>query len=172
MTKTREQKNQIIKDLAEKLDQYDFFYLAEPSGLSVAEVNELRSQCKEQEVTYQVTKNTLLKKAMEEHDDKFEDLYDHLSGPTAVFFTETSNAPAKILKKFRKEHDKPLLKAAYLEEAIYEGDEKLKELAKLKSKEELIGDILMLLKSPMQRVVGGLQSGGQRLAGLLDALAE
>ncbi len=172
MSKTREEKDQIIEMLSQKLEEYDFFYLTDSSGLSVAEVNELRRLCKEQGIEYRVTKNTLLKKAMEEHDGAFEELYDHLKGPTAVFFTETSNAPAKILKKFRKNHQKPELKVAYLESDLYEGDEQIKTLAALKSKEELIGDIVGLLKSPMQTVIGGLQSGGQRLAGALETLAE
>jgi len=139
----------------------------------VAEVNELRGKCYENNIEMKVVKNTLAKKALESvAEEKGSPLYDVLSGPTSVLFTETANAPAKIIEEFRKTHDKPVLKAAYIDSSIYIGDEYVKELAALKSKEELIGDVILLLQSPIKTVVGQLQSGGQTIAGLVKALSE
>jgi len=141
---------------------------------AIEELKELRGKCYENNIEMKVVKNTLAKKALESvaEEKGFAPLYDVLSGPTSVLFTETANAPAKIIEEFRKTHDKPVLKAAYIDSSIYIGDEYVKELAALKSKEELIGDVILLLQSPIKTVVGQLQSGGQTIAGLVKALSE
>ena len=121
----------------------------------------------------QVVKNTLLKKAMERVEGKnYEELFGTLKGNTSIMFTDVANAPAKLIKEFRKKNDKPLLKGAFVEESIYIGEENLDTLANLKSKEELIGDIIMLLQSPAKNVISGLQSGGNTLSGLVKTLSE
>jgi len=170
----REDKTKAIEELKAKFSDAQFFYLTDSSALTVAEVNELRGKCYENNIEMKVVKNTLAKKALESvaEEKGFAPLYDVLSGPTSVLFTETANAPAKIIEEFRKTHDKPVLKAAYIDSSIYIGDEYVKELAALKSKEELIGDVILLLQSPIKTVVGQLQSGGQTIAGLVKALSE
>ena len=118
-------------------------------------------------------KNTLVRKALERIDETaYTGVYDSLKGPTAVMFSETANLPARIIKDFRKEHPKPVLKAAFIDADVYLGDEQIEALSKLKSKEELIGDIIMLLQSPAKNVLGALQSGGQTIAGLIKTLSE
>ena len=170
---TREEKSQYIEDLSAKLSETGVFYLTDASGLDVESVNTLREKCFKGNIEMRVIKNTLLKKAMERLEDKdYGDLYGILSGPTAVLFSEVGNAPAKVIKDFRKKHDKPLLKGAYIEEAIYTGEENLEFLSTIKSKEELIGDIISLLQSPAKNVVSGLQSGGNKLAGIIKTLSE
>jgi large subunit ribosomal protein L10 len=121
-----------------------------------------------------VVKNTLAQKALESFPEElnYDALYESLKGPTAILFTETANMPAKVLKEFRKESEKPVLKAAYIETAVYVGDDQIDSLAKLKSKEELIGDVIALLQSPAKTVISSLQSGGQTISGLLKALEE
>ena len=118
-----------------------------------------------------VVKNTLLKKALEQSEGKFEELYDSLKDSTSIMFCDTGNIPAKLIRDFRKDHDRPVLKAAFVEESIYLGDEQLEMLSALKSKDELIGDVLALLQSPMKNLLSALQSGGNNLAGVLNALS-
>jgi large subunit ribosomal protein L10 len=170
---TKEEKTQAIDQLAGELTEKDIFYLADISELPVETSNKLRRLCFSKEVSLQVVKNTLLRKAMEKVDGKdYSELYDSLKGNTSIMFSEVGNAPAKLIKEFRKKEDKPILKAAYVNEAVYVGDDKLSELASLKSKEELIGDVILLLQSPIKTVVSGLQSGGSTISGLLKALEE
>lgn len=170
---TREEKSQYIEDLAVKLSESGVFYLTDTADLTVEVVNQLREKCFKNDIELRVVKNTLLKKAMERVEDKnYEDLYGVLAGPTAIMFSETGNAPAKLIKDFRKKFEKPLLKGAFIEEAIYTGEENLEFLTSIKSKEELIGDIITLLQSPAKNVVSGLTGAGGKLAGILKTLQE
>lgn len=168
----REQKSEQIEILKDKFTNTPFFYLTDASKLSVEEVNEFRALCFSKGVEMKVVKNTLAKIAMEsvENGDQYAPLFDALKGPTAILFTDAANSPGKILKEFRKTHDRPILKAAYIEESIYIGDEQLSSLADLKSKEDLLGDVILILQSPMKNVIGALQSGGNTISGLLTAL--
>ena len=155
----KQEKTQEIDRLLGMLNANTKIYLADCSSLSVEKVNQLRRSCFEKKVVMQVVKNTLLKKALERaNDSKMAELIPALKGETALMFTEVSNIPAKLIKDFRKGGDKPKLKAAYVEEMIFIGDDKLDSLAALKSKNELIGEIIGLLKSPIQRVIGGLEN--------------
>lgn len=168
----KEEKATVIENLVTRFNEGSTFYITDSSTLTVEEVNNLRALCYESGVEMQVAKNTLIKKAMEQSDKDFEELYDTLKGPTAIMFATVGNAPAKMLEKFRKSHDKPVLKGASIESAVFLGDDQLKALASLKSKEELVGEIIGLLQSPAKTVISGLQSGGNVLSGLIKALSE
>ena len=168
----REDKNIIIDNLAEKIDNSKHFYLADISELDAIDTSALRRKCFEKEIKLIVVKNTLLRKALEKSKGNYDILYDELKNSTSIIFSETGNMPAKLIKEFRKKHDKPVLKAAFVEESIYIGEDKLEVLSNLKSKEELLGDIILLLLSPMTNVLSALQSGGQTIIGILKALAE
>lgn len=155
----KQEKTQEIDRLVEVLNANTKIYLADCSSLTVEKVGQLRRSCFEKKVSMQVVKNTLLKKALERaSDSKMAELIPALKGETALMLTEVSNAPAKIIKEFRKGGDKPKIKAAYVEEMIFIGDDKLDALAGLKSKNELIGEVIGLLQSPIQRVIGGLEN--------------
>lgn len=169
---TKAEKNQVIDRLSVQLGENPHFYLADVSELTVEDSNSLRGVFHEQGIRIEVVKNTLLKKAMEKAEGDYSELYDTLVGNTSIMFTETGNAPAKLIKKFRKKHAKPLLKAAFVEESVYLGDDQLDALAALKSKNELIAEVIALLQSPANNVVGALQSGGGKLAGILKTLSE
>lgn len=171
---TRTKKGEVLEALKQKFSESDFFYIADASTLTVAETNELRAAAYEAGVTIQVAKNTLVRKALESlaEEKNTEGLYEALTGPTAVMFTENAKAPAELIKEFRKTHEKPTLKAAYIDTAIYIGDDQVEALSKIKSKEELVGDIILLLQSPIKNLLGSLQSGGQTISGLLKALEE
>lgn len=159
MNKT--EKTQVIEQLVEKLNANNKVYLADCSTLTVEKVNAFRKQCFEKKISVTVVKNTLLKKAIERaNDSKLAELIPVLKGETALIFTDVSNAPAKVIKAFRKADTKPALKAAYVEEMIFIGDEQLDALANLKSRNELIGDVIALLQSPIQRVMGALENKG------------
>ena len=159
MNKT--EKTQVIEQLVEKLNANNKIYLADCSSLTVEKVNQFRRQCFEKNISMTVVKNTLLKKAIERaNDSNLAELIPALKGETALIFTDTSNAPAKIIKSFRKGDSKPALKAAYVEEMIFLGDEQLDSLVALKSKNELIGDVIGLLQSPIRRVLGALENKG------------
>ena len=169
----KEQKNQEIKDLAAQLNDSNVVYLTDTSGITVETANNLRRNCFKSGVSMKIVKNTLLRKAMEQVEGKdFSEMYDLLKGQTVLMMAEAGNAPAKVIKDFRKKSDKPVVKAAFIDEAIYVGDEQLDALASLKSKEELIGDVILLLQSPIKTVVSSLQSGGSTLSGLVKALEE
>ena len=171
---TREEKIQLVEQLGEQLKETPNVYVADAEGLTVAEVNELRALCHQSGVKMQVVKNTLMRKALEKAEGDYEELYDALKLPSSVFFVDETlaNAPAKLIKEFRKEHKKPILKGAFIEQSVYIGDDSLDALASLKSKNELIGDVILLLQSPAKNVIGALQSGGQKLSGILKALSE
>ena len=169
---TKEEKNQFIDVLDKSIQENSNFYLADISGLSAEESSKLRRLCFKREVSLQVVKNTLLKKALEKNDSSFEELYDVLKGNTSIMFTDTANAPAKVIKEFRKKHDKPVFKAAHLDASFYIGEEYLDTLSELKSKNELIAEIVALLQSPAQNIISSLQSGGSKLSGIFKTLAE
>ena len=168
----KEEKNEMIVTLEGMLNDNTNFYLADISGLTAEENSALRRLCFKREVSLQVVKNTLLKKAFEKNTADFSDLYDVLVGNTSILQAEAGNAPAKVIKAFRKKNEKPILKAAHVEESLYIGDENLSALADLKSKDELIGDIITLLQSPAKNVISALNSGGNQLSGIVKALQE
>ena len=169
---TREEKSRVIEDLAGKLTDNNIIYLADISGLNAMQTSNLRRACFKANVNLAVVKNTLLAKAMEKADKDFGELPDTLKGNTSLMISDTGNAPAKVIKEFRKGADKPILKGAYVEEAVYVGDDQLESLVNIKSKEELIGDIIGLLQSPAKNVISALQSGGGTLHGILKTLGE
>ncbi|MFK5959128.1 MAG: 50S ribosomal protein L10 [Lutibacter sp.] len=169
---TREEKSQVIEALTTQLTDGNIIYLADISGLNALDTSNLRRACFKANVKLAVVKNTLLEKAMEKSDKDFGELSGTLKGNTSLMFSEVGNAPAKVIKEFRKKSDKPVLKGAYVEQAIYVGDDQLDALVNIKSKEELIGDIITLLQSPAKNVISALQSGGNKLSGILKTLSE
>ena len=169
---TREEKSEVIKDLTAQLTENETIYLADISGLDAGSTSNLRRACFKAGVKLAVVKNTLLKKAMDSSDKDFGELPEVLKGNTSLMFAETSNAPAKVIKAFRKKSDKPVLKGAFIEEAIYIGDDQLNTLVDIKSKDELIGDIIGLLQSPAKNVISALKSGGGTIAGIVKTLSE
>ena len=169
----KDQKAQYIEDLAQDLSKANIFYLADTSALTVETINQLRRRCFQQGIELRVVKNTLLAKAMANVEGRnYDNLASVLSGPTSIMFAEVGNAPAKLIKDFRKKNDKPLLKGAYIDEAVFIGDNQLDALESLKSREELIGDIIGLLQSPAKNVISGLTGGGSKIAGILKTLEE
>jgi large subunit ribosomal protein L10 len=169
---TREEKAQVIQDLTTQLAENATIYLADISGLNAQSTSDLRRAAYKADVKLNVVKNTLLAKAMEASDKDFGELSTVLKGNTSIMVAEQSNAPAKLIKNFRKKSNKPLLKGAYIEEEVYIGDEQLDALVAIKSKEELIGDVITLLQSPAKNVISGLKSSGGKLAGILKTLSE
>lgn len=169
---TREEKSQVIKDLTAQLTDTSIVYLADISGLDAGTTSNLRRACFKANVKLSVVKNTLLAKAMEVTEKDFGDLPSTLKGNTSIMIAETGNAPAKVIKEFRKKAEKPILKGAFINEAVYVGDEYLETLSNIKSKEEVIGDIVGLLQSPAKNVVSALKSGGGKIAGILKTLSE
>ena len=168
----KENKSAVIDSLVEKINNNAHFYLADISGLNAEDTSDLRRKCFENGVQLQVAKNTFVKIAMEKAEGDFEGLYEVLKGNTSVMFTETGNAPAKVIKEFRGGNDKPILKGAYVEEGIYIGDNQIDVLSSIKSKEEVIGDIIGLLQSPIKNVLGALQSAPNTIGGLVKTLQE
>jgi large subunit ribosomal protein L10 len=167
----QEEKAKYISELAAELSESNVFYLADTGELTVEVVNQLRRRCFNSKVRMRVVKNTLLEKAMDQVEGKdFGDLRTVLAGPTSIMFAEVGNVPAKLIKEFRKKNDKPLLKGAYIEEAVFIGDSQLESLASLKSKEEVLGDIIGLLQSPAKNVISGLKNSGGKIAGILKTL--
>ncbi|RRO17806.1 50S ribosomal protein L10 [Flavobacteriaceae bacterium 14752] len=169
---TREEKSTIIKELTDKLAETSSIYFTDISGLDAQNTNKLRRACFKANIKLLVVKNTLMAKAMSSTDKDFGDLDQTLKGNTSIMFSETGNAPAKVIKDFRKKNDKPLLKGAFVDEAIYLGDDYLETLVNIKSKEEVIGDIVSLLQSPAKNVISALQSSGGKLAGIVKTLSE
>ena len=160
----REEKEVIIDNLAQRLDETKHFYLTDISSLNAEQTSNLRRKCFEKEVSLLVVKNTLLRQAMEKSEGDFNDLYDVLKDSTSIMFCETGNIPAKLIKEFRKTMEKPLLKAAFVEESIYIGDDQLEALSNIKSKDELLGDLLMLLQSPATNLVSAIASSSSKMA--------
>ena len=171
---TREEKTATIEELKEKFEKSPFFYVTDSSTLTVESVNKLRALLFEKGIEMRVVKNTLVKKALESapEDKNYAPLMDTLVGPTALMFTEVANSPARVIKEFRKDAKRPMIKAAYIDSAVFIGDEQIEILGKLKSKEELVGEIIGLLQSPARNVISSLQSGGTTLMGLLKTLEE
>mgnify|MGYP000140010393 CR=1 FL=1 len=169
---TREEKATVIEDLTAQLADNSTIYLTDISGLDAVATSALRRACFKADIRLSVVKNTLLAKAMEASDKEFGELPAILKGNTSLMFSETGNGPAKLIKTFRKKSKKPLLKGAFVEEAVYVGDENLDTLVNIKSKEEMIGEIITLLQSPAKNVISGLKSGGGKLAGILKTLSE
>ncbi len=171
----REEKEQIIESLKEKIQQYGHFYVTDTSGLNAADTYALRKECFKRNIKMVVVKNTLMQKALESVQGDFSELFTTLKGSTSVLFCEVGNVPGRMIQEFHKKNPKnpkPLFKGAYVAESIYVGANQLDALANLKSREELIGEIVALLQSPMQRVIGSLQSGGHTIAGVVKTLQE
>jgi large subunit ribosomal protein L10 len=169
---TREEKSQVIEDLTAQLAGTNVVYLADISGLDAETTSNLRRACYKAGIQLAVVKNTLLEKAMEASDNDYGDLPSILAGNTSIMIAENGNAPAKIIKEFRKKSDKPVLKGAFIHQAVFIGDNQLDALIALKSKEEVIGEIIGLLQSPAKNVVSALKSGGGKIAGILKTLSE
>ena len=168
----KKEKNELIDVLNNMLDENKNFYLADIAGLTAEESSSLRRLCYKQNVTIQVVKNTLLKKALDKNSTDFAQLDHILKGNTSLMFADEAKAPASVIKTFRKKSDKPILKAAHIEEEFYIGDNNLSMLSELKSKNELIGDIITLLQSPAKNVISSLQSSTNKLSGIVKALSE
>ena len=170
----KEEKGQIIDRLVEEINSYPHLYITDTSGLNAADTSALRRMCYEKDVKLVVTKNTLLKKAFERANGNYEELYGSLKTPTAVMFSSEGSTPAKLIKEYRKKKkiERPSLKAAYVEESVYVGAEMLDVLVAIKTKNELIGDLIALLQSPAKNVLSALQSGKHILAGLMKTLSE
>jgi len=170
----KEEKGQIIDQLVAEINSFPHLYITDSSGLNAADTSALRRLCHDRGIKLTVTKNTLLKKAFERADGNYEELYGVLKTPTAVMFSTEGSAPAKLIKEFRKKKklERPALKAAYVEESVYVGAEMLDRLVAIKTKYELIGDVVALLQSPAKNVVSALQSGKHILAGLVKTLSE
>lgn len=171
---TKEEKGQVIEELAEKFSQHNHFYITDASGLTVAQINAFRRLCFNAGVEYRVYKNTLIKKALEKQKGNYEELYQVLHGFSGVIFSkESGNAPARVIKEYRKKMEgRPALKGASIEATVFVGDEHLDTLVELKSKNELIGEVISLLQSPAKNVLSALLSGKQTVAGLVKALEE
>jgi large subunit ribosomal protein L10 len=169
---TREEKSKELENLKSLLSDVGTLYVADISGLNAETTSALRRLCASREVKLSVVKNTLLKKAMESTDRDFSDLLPTLKGNTSIMVSDTGNVPAKLIKDFRKKSDKPILKGAWVDEAVFIGDDQLDALSELKSKNELIGEVITLLQSPVSNVMSALQSGNNTLAGLLKTLEE
>lgn len=168
----KEEKKQIVEELSKKFGENPNFYIADISTLPVTKSNELRKQAYEKGVSIQMVKNTLIKKALEQANIENEALMDTLKGTSALMFSENINAPAKLIKAFRKDKPLPAVKVAYVEESLYVGDDQIDVLANLKSKEELIADVVALLQSPLKNIVSGLQGSGHKIAGIVKTLSE
>jgi large subunit ribosomal protein L10 len=168
----KEDKDRVINELVDKLNNTKNFYLTDTSTLTVEKTNALRRSCFKKNIELKVVKNTLLQKALEKLETDYSPLFVALKGTTAVMFTESVNDPAKLIKEFRKTSDKPALKAAYVEESFYLGDNQLEALISIKTKNEVIGEIIGLLQSPARNVISALQSGGGKLAGIVKTLSE
>jgi len=166
------EKKVIIDNLQEQINSYNHFYLTDISGLNAEKTSDLRRLCFNQNIKLVVVKNTLFRKALETSNKNVEEIYDALKGNTSVMFTENANMPAKLIKDFSKKNKKPVLKAAFVEESVYIGENQLEALIAVKSKNELIADVVALLQSPMKTVIGQLQSGGNIIHGVLKTLGE
>jgi large subunit ribosomal protein L10 len=170
----KEEKTKMIDVLTTQINEAGYFYLTDIEGLNAENTTHLRRLCYRRDVRLKGVKNTLLRKAMERSDKDLSELYPVLEGPTSIMFADGGNIPAKLIKEFRKKHNqpKPLLKAAYVEETCYLGEDQLENLINVKSRLELIADVVALLQSPARNVMSALQSGGQKLVGILETLSE
>lgn len=168
----KEEKDQLIDALTEQLNNTNYLYITDISDLNVDTTNKLRRLCYKRSVQLQVVKNTLLRKAMEKANKDFEDLYGVLKGSTSIMIADAGNMPAKLIKEFRKTSSKPILKGAYIEEMAYIGDNQLDNLMVIKTKNELLADIIFMLQSPAKNVISALQNGGYTISGVLKTLSE
>ena len=168
----KEEKHDLVLALTEQIKDFGNFYITDTSDLTVAKINDIRRKCFESDITMQVAKNTLIKKAMEAAGGDFSPMFDVLKGSSSILFSKSATAPAKLIKQLRKTGEKPILKAAYIDSSVFIGDKQLDTLVNLKSKEQLIGEIIGLLQSPAKNVISGLQSGGNKLAGIVKTLQE
>lgn len=168
----KEEKQAIVQALAEQIKSYGNFYITDTADLTVEKINGIRRKCFDAGIIMQVAKNTLIEKALVEAGVDSEEIVGVLKGASTILFSETGNAPAKLIKQLRKEGDKPVLKAAYIQETAFVGDNQLDALVTLKSKDELVADIIAALQSPAKNVISALQSGGNTVSGLLKALEE
>jgi large subunit ribosomal protein L10 len=168
----KEDKKVLIDSILSELKACPNFYLTDVSDLNAEKTSQLRRQCFNSGVKMIVVKNALLHKAMMQMEKDYDSLYDVLKGSTALMLCETGNAPAKLIKNFRKTNDRPILKGAFIEECCYIGDDMLDALCSVKSKNDLIADVIALLQSPMKNIISGLQSGGHKLSGILETLSE
>ena len=168
----KEEKHEVVLALVETIAEYGNFYITDTANLSVAKVNDIRRKCFENDIKMQVAKNKLIRKAMEASEGDFSEMFDVLKGSSSILFSKSANAPAKLIKQLRRSGDKPVLKAAYIDSSVFIGDNQLDALVNLKSKEELVADIIALLQSPAKNVISGLQSGGNKLAGIVKTLQE
>lgn len=169
---TREEKSRVVEDLTAQLSGTNVVYVADISGLDAESTSNLRRACFKANIQLEVVKNTLLEKAMESSENNYGDLPSILKGNTSIMIADNGNAPAKLIKEFRKKSDKPVLKGAYIHEAVFIGDNQLDALVSLKSKDEVIGEIIGLLQSPAKNVVSALKSGGGKIAGIVKTLSE
>jgi large subunit ribosomal protein L10 len=171
---TKEEKTAAIAELQEELSNAPFFYIADSSTLTVEKVNKLRRLCFERNITMRVAKNTLIRKALESQPEEkgFSALFGVLHGPTTLMISDSPKAPAMLIEEFRKTNERPVLKAAYIDSAIFIGDDQLGALAKLKSKEEMVGEIIGLLQSPARRLASQITASGSKIAGIVKTLEE
>ena len=168
----KEEKVKVVEELKGQLSDYKSIYLTDIAGLDAMQTSKLRRECFNSEVKLSVVKNTFIQRAMSESENDFGELKDLLKGNTTIMLSKTGNSPAKIIKKFRKDGDKPILKGAFVDEAIYIGDEHIEALFNLKSKEEVLGEIISILKSPAKNVISALKSSSGIIAGLVKTLTE
>ena len=168
---TREEKSKAITDITKVLSQNEIIYLTDISGLNSIETSNLRRLCFKSGVKLEVMKNTLLEQAMTASDKDFGDLLETLKGNTSVMLSDVGNAPAKVIKDFRKKSERPILKGAIIENDIYLGDEQLELLSSIKSKEEIIGEIVILLQSPVRNIISALKSSSSKLSGIIQTLS-
>lgn len=170
----KEEKFDIVQSLTEQIKEYGNFYITDTSNLTVEKINGIRRKCFDSGISIQVAKNTLLRKAMEAAGGDYSEVYVALKGSSTILFSTggSATAPAKLIKELRRTGDKPVLKAAYIDSAVFIGDNQLDALTRLKSREELIGEIIGLLQSPAKNVISALQSSGGKLAGIVKTLQE
>jgi large subunit ribosomal protein L10 len=168
----KEEKVKVVEELKGQLNDYKSIYLTDIAGLDAMQTSKLRRECFNSNVKLSVVKNTFLERAMSESENDFGELKELLSGNTTIMLSESGNSPAKVIKKFRKDSEKPILKGAFVDEAIYIGDDKVEALFNLKSKEEVLGEIITLLQSPAKNVISALKSSSGKIAGLVKTLAE
>ncbi|SFD77000.1 50S ribosomal protein L10 [Thermophagus xiamenensis] len=165
-------KSALIKELSDKINEYNHFYVTDTLGLDASQTSELRRECFKRDIKMVMVKNTLFKRALEQSDKKVEGMDEAFKGTSVVLFSNTGNAPAKLIKDFQQKAELPVLKGAFVEESVYLGSEQLEVLTKIKSKEELLGEIIGLLQSPAKNVISALQSGGTKIHGILQTLSE
>ncbi len=168
----KEDKSLLVKELAQNIAEYNHFYVVDAADMNSGKTSDLRRLCFNREVKMMMVKNTLFVKALKESEGEYEELYETLKGSSAVFFSNIGNVPAKLIKEFSKKNKKPVLKSAFVEECIYVGENNLDALVSIKSKDELIGDVIALLQSPAKNVISALQTGGSTIHGVLKTLAE